>query len=231
MSTYPIILNRLEEQRVLVIGGGAVAEEKVFALLDAGAGHVTVVSPQVTRALANWAAEHRIIWYARTYQPEDLEEAFLCIAATNSPSINRTVATDARKARVLVNVVDDPRYCDFYTTSVIRRQGFTISIGTDGQMPALAARLRQQLSRGFGPEYGELIEIMRELRPTMAKRFPHTSDRRRVWRALAQAPLIPALRQGADKQDIWQRIEQCMSEHSHGSVGEHEVHRQEASVL
>ena len=231
MSAYPIILNNLEAQRVLVVGGGAIATEKVIALLDAGAGNVMVVSPQLTHALAELAAENRITWRARPYRPEDMEDAFLCIAATQVPSVNRAVARDARKARVLINVVDDPDHCDFFSVSVIRRQGFTISIGTDGQMPALAARLREQLSRGFGPEYGELIEIMRELRPTMPERFPDPNHRRRAWRALAQAPLIPALRRGVSKQAIWRRIEQCLSDYSRHSAGrKHENHQQEASL-
>ena len=212
MSAYPIILSNLESQLVVVIGGGAIAEAKVLSLLDAGAGHVRVISPRLTDALAQLAAEARINWEPRAYRPGDVSEAFMCIAAADDPAINRAVANEARRARVLVNVVDDPAYCDFYAASVIRRGGFTLSIGTDGQMPALAARLRAQLSRGFGPEYAVLIEIMRELRPTMRERFPDAKKRRRAWRALAEAKLIPLIRAGASREAVWERIESILQE-------------------
>ncbi|NOX62185.1 MAG: bifunctional precorrin-2 dehydrogenase/sirohydrochlorin ferrochelatase [Chloroflexi bacterium] len=212
MSTYPIILNRLEEQLVVVVGGGAIAEEKVLSLLDAGAERITVISPRLTHALARLAAEARIRWEKRPYRRGDVGNAFMCIAAADDPAINRAVAEEAREARVLVNVVDDPAYCDFYATSVVRRGGFTISIGTDGQMPALAARLRAQLDRGFGPEYAALIDLMRELRPTMRRRFPDAQERRRAWRALAHARLIPLIRSGASRETVWERIESILQE-------------------
>lgn len=212
MSNYPIILNNLEVQPVVVVGGGGIAEDKVRTLLEAGAGHVTVISPELTPLLAQWAAEGRIRWVDRAYQTGDVTAAFLCIAATSSAEINHLVADEARRARVLVNAVDDPPYCDFYAASVIRHGEFTVSIGTGGQMPALAARLRQKLSRGFGPEYGQLLLLMRRLRPTMPARFPQFEERKQAWYALADAPLIPLLRSGASETEVWQRIEQVLQD-------------------
>lgn len=198
MSTYPIVLNNLECQAVVVVGGGQVAEDKVMGLLEAGARQLTVISPELTDRLARLAAAGRIVWLQRAFQPGDLtgHPPFLVIAATDDPQVNRAVAEEARRQRVLVNVVDDPASCDFYAVSVVRQGGLTISIGTDGQMPALAVRLRQRLGRGFGPEYGRLIELARELRPEIARRFPDPARRRRVWHALADAPLIAMLRRG-----------------------------------
>lgn len=221
MSNYPIILNNLETQPVVVVGGGAIAEDKVRTLLEAGAGRVTVISPDLTPALSQWAAGGEITWFARGYQSGDVSAVFLCIAATDSPTINHLVAEEARRTRALVNTVDDPPFCDFYAASVIRQGDFTISIGTGGQMPALAARLRQKLSRGFGPEYGQLIQLMRRLRPSMSLRFPQFEERKQAWYALADAPLIPLLRRGAGEEEIWQRIEQVLQEFERSRPARH----------
>lgn len=218
MSTYPIILNNLETQPVLVVGGGKIAEDKVVQLIDAGAGCITVISPKLTGGLIQLFAADRIRWAPRLYRPGDLESdpPFLAIAATDDPAVNRLVADEARRARVLVNAVDDPPNCDFYAVSVVRQGSLTIGIGTDGQMPALAARLRAKFERGFGSEYGRLLEIAREMRPELARRFPDFAQRRRVWYALADAPLIPMLRRGDSEADVrtfaWQVVEQAAGE-------------------
>lgn len=215
MSTYPIILNNLEAQPVLVVGGGKIAEDKVLQLLDAGAGNVTVLSPKLGSELVRLFAEDRIRWVARAYEPGDLssDPPFLAIAATDDPAVNRIVADEARRARVLVNAVDDPPNCDFYAVSVVRQGSLTIGIGTDGQMPALAARLRAKFERGFGPEYARLIDIAREMRPELVHRFPDFAARRRVWYALADAPLIPMLRRGDSDSTVrayaWSIVEQA----------------------
>jgi uroporphyrin-III C-methyltransferase/precorrin-2 dehydrogenase/sirohydrochlorin ferrochelatase len=198
VSTYPIILNSLETRPVWVIGGGKIAEEKVVGLLEAGAANVTVISPDLSDRLRGWEAARRIAWRDRAYRPGEIGAGlpFLVIAATSDPLANHQVAEEARLNRVLVNTVDDPPFCDFYAVSVLRQGRLTVSIGTDGQMPALAARLRQRLSRGFGPEYARLLELAAELRPQIARRFPEFDQRRRVWYALADARLIPMLRRG-----------------------------------
>ena len=215
MSTYPIILNNLETQPALVVGGGKIAEDKVVQLLDAGAGCVTVISPALHGELVRLFTQGRIRWTARPFQPGDIagDPPFLAIAATDEPAVNRAVVMEAREARVLANAVDDPPYCDFYAVSVVRQGNLTIGIGTDGQMPALAARLRAKLQRGFGPEYARLIELAREMRPELARRFPDFETRRRVWYALADAPLIPMLRRGDAEADVrayaWRVVEQA----------------------
>ncbi|RME82668.1 MAG: bifunctional precorrin-2 dehydrogenase/sirohydrochlorin ferrochelatase [Caldilineae bacterium] len=211
MSTFPVVLNNLEQQRVIVVGGGAVAEEKVQSLLEGGAGSLAIISPELTPVLRRMAAAGRVEWIAREYRPGDLRGAFLCIAATDDSAINHAVAAEAKRERVLINVVDDPAYCDFYATSVVRRGGFTISIGTDGQMPALAAHLRRRLARGFGPEYGVLIHLARQLRPTMSRRFPDPAQRRRAWQALAESNLIPLIRRGASDEQLWEHIERTLA--------------------
>ena len=215
MSTYPIILNNLETQPVLLLGGGKIAEDKLASLLGAGAGNVTIISPELNEYLTELASAGKIGWIQRPYRLGDIAQRlpFLLIAATDNPAVNHAAVDEARELRVLAQAVDDTPYCDFYGVSVVRQGGLTISIGTDGQMPALSARLRQKLSRGIGPEYGRLIELAREVRPFIAERVPDFSKRREVWYALVDAPLIAMLRRGDSDDAVRAAMFRIVDEH------------------
>src|SRR5262245_14621360 len=122
---YPIIL-KTAGRAVVVIGGGEVAEGKVQTLLEAAA-HVTVVSPAVTPRLQALADSGQIVIVRREYQSKDIKDAFFVIAATADPIVQERVAHDARRARVLINTVDDPEHCDFIMPSVLRRDDLIVA--------------------------------------------------------------------------------------------------------
>lgn len=184
---YPAML-RLRGQRCLVVGAGDVAARKVEALLACGA-EVVVVAPEVGEALQALATAGQITVHQRPFHPSDLKGSRLAIAATDSPELNRTVAEEARKAGVWVNVVDEPALCDFVAPAVVRRGPVVVAISTGGASPALAAALRRQLEEAVGPAYGVLAERLRALRPWVQRRLPRPEDRRAFWRA-ALAPEV-----------------------------------------
>ncbi|HYS15429.1 MAG TPA: bifunctional precorrin-2 dehydrogenase/sirohydrochlorin ferrochelatase [Candidatus Binatia bacterium] len=152
---FPAFLD-LRGRRCLVVGGGAVGERKVRALLECGA-RVTVVSPAVTPGLAALVASGRIVNRARSFRGSDLRGCALAVATTGDPFVDAAVAEMARRWRVLVNVVDRPEQCDFILPSVLRRGELQIAVSTGGRSPALAREIRRRLEKLFGPEYAELI--------------------------------------------------------------------------
>lgn len=162
---YPIHL-ALEGSRVLVVGGGGVAERRVDRLLRAGA-RVRLVSPDVTPALADLrdkgAVEHR----ARPFEPADLDGVVLAFAATDDPAVNHRVADEARASGVLVNVADDPLFCDFTLPACVIRDALVISVSTNARSPGLAAALRRRLEAEYGPEWGTLTALLSEARPDL----------------------------------------------------------------
>ncbi len=87
---------RLHGRRVAVVGGGAVAARRVPRLLAAGA-DVLLVSPAVTPALEELAAQRRIDWRPREYRPGDCADAWLVVACTDRPSVNAAVADEAER--------------------------------------------------------------------------------------------------------------------------------------
>lgn len=135
---YPLFL-RVVGRKVVLVGGGPVAVGKHAALRAAGA-LVTVVAPAVDPAL-------RVPGTAiveRAFQPTDLDEAWLVVAAA-PPEVNRQVLAAAEQRRLFVNAVDDPATATAYAGGVVRRGPVTLAISTGGEAPALAGLLREGL--------------------------------------------------------------------------------------
>src|SRR5581483_10821850 len=94
----------------------------------------------------------------------DLDGAFLAVAATDHPDVNRAVAEAARARGVLVNVVDDPAACDFTVPATVRRGDITIAVSTGGRSPAFARHLRQALESWLTDERCSILELAAEVR-------------------------------------------------------------------
>jgi siroheme synthase-like protein len=145
-------------RRCAVLGGGAVAERKVEALLEAGA-VVTVVSPRLSHALGALAAGGRIAHVPRPYADGDLANAALAFAATDDTAVNAAAAREARARGVWLNAADDPAHCDAILPAVLRRGGITVAVSTGGASPALARAVRERLERELPAAYAPLAEI------------------------------------------------------------------------
>src|SRR3972149_12118376 len=143
MKYYPAFLN-LQGRPCIVIGGGSVAEGKVYSLLEAEA-LVTIISPELTPNLNTWLDEGRLTHVKRPYQSGDLTGAVLAISATNDRAVNEQVWREATARCVPVNVVDDPPHCTFIAPALMRRGDLTIAVSTGGKAPTLAVRVRDQI--------------------------------------------------------------------------------------
>jgi precorrin-2 dehydrogenase/sirohydrochlorin ferrochelatase len=186
MNLFPIFV-KLAGRKCLVIGAGAVAEQKIEGLLSSGAS-VRVVAPEATGAIRRWHDEGRVSWQAREFANPDLDGIFLVVAATASRPVNQAVFVEAQRLGVLCNVVDVPELCDFYYPSVVRRGRLQIAISTDGQSPALAQRIRKQLEERFGPEYESWLEHLGQWRLRLFARRMDPERRRRALHLLASQP-------------------------------------------
>lgn len=194
MKTYPIYLNNLSNQRVVVIGGGKVALRKTQGLLEAGAS-ITLISPKIIQALVELSKTEPLKLIQRDYLPGDLKGVFLVIAATNDPSVNLAIWDEAQEENCLVNVVDDPTHCNFIIPAQVRHGDFSIAVSTGGASPALARRLREQLELEFGSEYGDLTALLQELRPVLLTRFPPGKARLNAALKLVDSDLMKVMKQ------------------------------------
>ena len=131
---YPVFLD-LRGRRVVVIGGGAMGEEKVTRLLPYEA-QVVVVSPDVTDEVAELADDGTIEWVRRPYRRGDLDGAFIAIVAdTSDDAVNQAVSEEARERNVPLNVADVTELCTWITPSVARRGEVIVATSTGGASP------------------------------------------------------------------------------------------------
>jgi uroporphyrin-III C-methyltransferase/precorrin-2 dehydrogenase/sirohydrochlorin ferrochelatase len=123
---YPSGL-RLQGRRVLVVGGGAVAQRRVPRLLSSGA-DVVVVSPETTPAVEGLAGSGEVTWHRRRYERGDLDEAWYVIAATDDPAVNEQVTSDAEQQRIFCVRADDAAEGTAWTPAVGRHAGVTVAV-------------------------------------------------------------------------------------------------------
>ncbi|MEK6742349.1 MAG: bifunctional precorrin-2 dehydrogenase/sirohydrochlorin ferrochelatase [Nitrospirota bacterium] len=194
MKYYPAFLD-LRDRPCLVVGGGPVAERKAISLFDAGA-DLSVVSPTLTPALHELADKGKITYRKKNFDQHDLTGMFLAVAATDDGAVNMAVAHACRKNGVLVNVATAPDEGTFVVPSVVERGDLLIAISTCGDSPALARRIREELERTYGPEYGVFLEKMALLRRKLLQEVPNEEDRRKVFQALVDADIVYLLRAG-----------------------------------
>ena len=123
---YPSGL-RLKGRRVLVVGGGHVAQRRVPRLLAAGA-DVVVVSPETTPAVEGLAGSGEITWRARGYESTDIDDAWYVIAATDDPVVNARISADAEQQRIFCVRADDGTEATAWTPAVGRHAGVTVAV-------------------------------------------------------------------------------------------------------
>lgn len=186
---YPAFI-KLKGKKVVVIGGGSVAERKVISLLKTGAS-ITVISPVLTQKLTSIKDKGSILHICRTYKKGDLTDSFLVIAATDDPSVNTRVAKDSSSP---VNVADAPDECTFIVPSVTRRGPLTIAVSTGGASPALASTIRKELEQLYNSEFGKYLSFAGEMRRKAMKAIPDKDERSLFLKGLASEEILQRLR-------------------------------------
>jgi siroheme synthase-like protein len=162
---------------------------------------VTVVAPVAHPELEDLAAEGSIRWERRPYAgAEDLEGVFMVIAATNDTDVNIAVFDDAEKRAMLVNVVDVPPLCNFILPAIVRTGPLAIAISTAGASPALAKRMKAQVSELFGEEYARLAVILNDARGWAKGTLPTYQDRKEFFEGIVNGDPDPIdlLRDGSE---------------------------------
>ncbi|VFP88573.1 siroheme synthase CysG [Candidatus Erwinia haradaeae] len=179
MDYLPIFAN-LRQKPVLVVGGGQTAARKIQLLTQAGA-NVRVVSWKLSKTLLDMLATNHLQWIAKIYHPNQLEQVFLVIAATNDSQLNSRIYQDATDRYLLANVVDELPNCSFIFPSIIDRSPVVIAISSGGTAPVLSRSLREKIESLLPAHIGQMAKIANQWRSKVKKRFYILSDRRHFW--------------------------------------------------
>jgi uroporphyrin-III C-methyltransferase/precorrin-2 dehydrogenase/sirohydrochlorin ferrochelatase len=187
MDHLPIFV-KLDRQPCLVVGGGAVAERKVALLRRAGA-RVLVVAPKLDDALQRLHERNDIEHCKASFSAAHVAGRRLVIAATGDAKVNRAVAEAAEAAGVLCNVVDNADASAFILPAIVDRAPVTIAIGTGGNAPVLAQRLKTKIEAWLPARIGDLAQRAGRWREPVKRRFASLQERRRFWQRLFDGPV------------------------------------------
>ena len=191
---YPLLLD-LRRKRVVVVGGGRVAERKVRTLLASSA-QIRLISPKLTPGLRKILRQGRFQWCPRNFRGSDLRGTPLIFVTTDDQEVNPLIADRARKLNKLVNVADHPERSNFIVPAIVRRGDLLIAISTSGHSPALARRIRQELEKSFGREFSYFVEILGRIRKALIARIPQEGRRKRIFHQLVRSEILDLLRSG-----------------------------------
>ncbi len=186
MRYFPLFAD-LHGRRVLVVGGGEVAERKVRLLLDAGAS-IALVAREVR---AESLAPH---WIAGEFDESQLDGATLVVAATDDPALNERVATTARARHLLCNVVDDAERSSFIVPAIVDRSPLVIAISSGGTAPVLARLARERIEALFDESFGALAQLLEAWRARIKRALPDVAGRRRFYERLVRGRVADLVR-------------------------------------
>ena len=177
MEYFPVFM-KLQQQKVLVVGGGEVAERKIRLLLKAGA-TIAVIARELNETVESWRREEKVDWLSQEYRQELLQGMRLVFAATNDSDLNQQVYEDAEQAGIPVNVVDQRELCRFISPAVIDRSPIQVAISTGGSAPVLARMVRNWLERVLPHGLGRIASAAAALRGPVSQSLP--PEKRRVF--------------------------------------------------
>jgi precorrin-2 dehydrogenase/sirohydrochlorin ferrochelatase len=170
-NLYPIFL-KTKSLNVLLIGGGNVAEEKLtFLLKSSPDAHVTIVSPMFREGTIVLAKKGCVTLIKDVYSKQYLTGKHLVVATTDVPEINVQVWQDCRAVAKLVNVADNPPYCDFYMGGIVTKGNVKVAISTNGKSPTTAKRLRQFFEDVLPENIDDLVQNLNKYRKTIKGNF------------------------------------------------------------
>ena len=120
----------------------------------------------------------------RSFKEDELNGAYMVIAATDDSIEKRRIGKLAKKKGILVNVVDQPDDCNFIVPSIVKRGDLIIAVSTSGKSPALARKLRKELESLYGKEYEDYLNLMGGLRKEIIKKGGSSDENREIFTLL-----------------------------------------------
>jgi precorrin-2 dehydrogenase/sirohydrochlorin ferrochelatase len=197
---YPIML-KLAGKKIVVVGGGKVAERKILGLIDTKA-NITVVAPEISSELQQLAKTGEIDWLTKTFSTEDIEGSFMVFAATNDKELNQRIKESAKECP-LVTIADDPEGSNFQVPAKVERGKLTIAVSTGGASPTLARKIRDQFKQEFDERYGDYLNFLFEARQQIVKEVQDPLLKSKLLNQIVSPEFLDSKNRMADFQALY----------------------------
>ncbi len=189
MAYFPMFMD-LKDELCVVIGGGMIAYRKITALLEFEA-KVTVIASEFCDAILD--LENKITAKNKRYEPQDIGDAFLVIAATNDSGLNARVSGDCREFKIPVNVVDIKDECSFIFPAYVKKGAITVGVTSSGKSPIISQKLKNKIDEIIPDYMDELVDYLGSVRKEVQSSFEQEEKRKKVFKQLVE---LGCLKQG-----------------------------------
>ena len=170
-TLYPIFL-KTDQLRILIVGGGSVALEKLqFLFKSSPNAKVSLLAPLFKESTLEFVKNKEVELINNNYNISYLKDYQIVVATTDKTEVNKEIYRDCRANNILVNVADNPPLCDFYMGSIVTKGDLKIAISTNGKSPTLAKRLRQWLEAVLPDEIDNLLDNLQQYRDSLKMDF------------------------------------------------------------
>ena len=167
MSYFPAFL-KLDNKKILIVGGGYIAYEKLDHLLDF-THDIKVIAPELSEQMQERVTKESLVLEKRKYEVGDIAEFAVVIVAVDDIPLQAEIFKESKEYNCLCNAVDSVDYCDFIFPSYIKKDDLTIAVSTSGASPAMAKHLRRFLQESIPDGIGAFLKEMKALRSTLPK--------------------------------------------------------------
>ncbi len=167
MAYFPAFI-KLDNEKILIVGGGYIAHEKLSHLLDFTQ-DIVIIAKEFSDDILKKIEEKELFYEKRAYKKGDIEGFKIVIVAVDDISLQKEIFKESKKYNCLCNAVDSVDYCDFIFPSYVKKDDLTIAISTSGASPALAKHLRIYLSKLIPQSISDFLQEMKSLRKSLPK--------------------------------------------------------------
>jgi precorrin-2 dehydrogenase len=167
MAYFPAFL-KLDNKKILIVGGGYIAYEKLDHLLDFTK-DISVIALDLSDDMAKGIKDNNLTYEQRAYKTGDIKDFAVVIVAVDDIPLQADIFAESKQYNCLCNSVDSVDYCDFIFPSYIKKDDLTIAVSTSGASPAMAKHLRMYLQNLIPDSIGEFLKEMKDLRKTLPK--------------------------------------------------------------
>ena len=167
MAYFPTFI-QLQDKKILIVGGGNVALEKLEKLLDF-THDIVLIAESFSEKILTKIQEKKLSFFQRTYEVGDIANFAIVIIAVDDIPLQEAIFLESKKYKCLCNAVDSVKYCDFIFPSYVKKDDLTIAISTSGTSPAFAKHFKLYLANILPKSIGSFLKEMKQLRQTIPK--------------------------------------------------------------